>query len=71
MIPAISLEIVVLLLGIFMLLAESFSKSDDKRGLAESVLGTGEQWLSELSTDELRALVTLSPASVGAGGGGT
>jgi non-specific serine/threonine protein kinase len=38
---------------------------DDKRGLAASVLGTGEQWLSELSTDELRSLVTLSPASVG------
>jgi NADH-quinone oxidoreductase subunit N len=34
MIPSISLEIAVLLLGIFLLLAESFSKSDDKRGLA-------------------------------------
>ncbi|HEX8295764.1 MAG TPA: NADH-quinone oxidoreductase subunit N [Chthoniobacteraceae bacterium] len=34
MIPAISLEITVLILGILMLLAESFSKSDDKRGLA-------------------------------------
>jgi NADH-quinone oxidoreductase subunit N len=34
MIPSLSLEITVLLLGIFMLLVESFSKSDDKRGLA-------------------------------------
>ena len=36
---------------------------DDKRKLADSVLGTGEQWLSELSTDELRALVTFTPAA--------
>jgi NADH-quinone oxidoreductase subunit N len=35
MIPSIALEIVVLLLGIILLLAESFSKSDDKRGLAK------------------------------------
>jgi len=34
---------------------------DDKRELASSVLGTGEQWLSELSTDDLRALVAFSP----------
>lgn len=34
MIPSLSLEITVLLLGIFMLLVESFSKSEDKRGLA-------------------------------------
>jgi NADH-quinone oxidoreductase subunit N len=34
MIPAISLEITVLILGIVMLLAESFSRSEDKRGLA-------------------------------------
>ncbi|MCU1400099.1 MAG: hypothetical protein JWN62_3208 [Acidimicrobiales bacterium] len=34
---------------------------DDKRKLADSVLGTGEQWLTELSTDDLRALVTLTP----------
>ena len=36
---------------------------DDKRKLADSVLGTGEQWLTELSTDDLRALVSLSPES--------
>ncbi len=32
---------------------------DDKRALANSVLGTGETWLTELSTDDLRSLVTL------------
>ncbi len=32
----------------------------DKRGLADAVVGsTGEAWLSELSTDELRDLVAL------------
>lgn len=30
-----------------------------KRALAESVVGTGEDWLTELSTDELRDLVAL------------
>jgi SNF2 family DNA or RNA helicase len=40
---------------------------DDKRGLAASVLGTGESWLTELSTDELRSLVDLGPASVQGG----
>ena len=34
---------------------------DDKRRLAASVLGTGEQWLTELSTDDLRSLVMLRP----------
>ena len=34
---------------------------DDKRQLANSVLGTGEQWLTELSTDDLRDLIRLSP----------
>lgn len=38
MIPAISLEITVLLLGTLMLLAESFSKSEDKRGLAHTAI---------------------------------
>jgi SNF2 family DNA or RNA helicase len=32
---------------------------ESKRGLAESILGSGEQWLTELSTDELRELVSL------------
>ena len=30
-----------------------------KRALAERVVGTGEEWLTELSTDELRDLVAL------------
>jgi NADH-quinone oxidoreductase subunit N len=38
MIPAISLEIAVLVLGILMLLAESFSKSEDKSGLAHGAI---------------------------------
>ncbi len=38
MIPAISLEIAVLLLGIGMLLAESFLKREDKRGLAQAAI---------------------------------
>jgi SNF2 family DNA or RNA helicase len=32
---------------------------ESKRALAESVVGAGEAWLSELSTDALRDLVTL------------
>jgi hypothetical protein len=32
---------------------------DDKRRLADAVVGTGEAWLSELSTEELRELVVL------------
>ena len=38
MIPSLSLEITVLLLGILLLLVESFSKSDDKRGLAKTAI---------------------------------
>ena len=32
---------------------------DEKRALADSVVGTGEAWLSELSTDDLARLVML------------
>ena len=32
---------------------------ESKKGLAQAVVGSGEGWLTELSTDELRALVTL------------
>jgi SNF2 family DNA or RNA helicase len=32
---------------------------DDKRKLADAVVGTSEAWLSELSTDELRDLIVL------------
>ncbi|MGI5244010.1 SNF2-related protein [Dactylosporangium sp. CA-139066] len=33
----------------------------DKRGLAAKIVGTGEGWLTELSTADLRELLTLSP----------
>ncbi|HEY3345883.1 MAG TPA: DEAD/DEAH box helicase [Anaerolineaceae bacterium] len=32
---------------------------ESKKGLAQAVVGSGENWLTELSTDELRELVTL------------
>jgi SNF2 family DNA or RNA helicase len=38
---------------------------NDKRALAESVVGTtGEAWLSELSTDQLRDLIVLDQHAV-------
>jgi SNF2 family DNA or RNA helicase len=38
---------------------------NDKRRLADAVVGTtGEAWLSELSTDDLRDLVTLDLSKV-------
>jgi SNF2 family DNA or RNA helicase len=37
---------------------------EEKKALAGSVLGTGEAWLAELSTDELRRIVTLSADAV-------
>ena len=36
----------------------------DKRGLAAKVVGTGESWLTELSTAQLRELVRLESGSV-------
>jgi hypothetical protein len=36
----------------------------DKRGLAARIVGTGEQWLTELSTSELRELVRLEAGAV-------
>ena len=32
---------------------------ESKKGLAQAVIGSGESWLTELSTDDLRELVTL------------
>jgi SNF2 family DNA or RNA helicase len=32
---------------------------ESKKGLAEAIIGSGEQWLTELSTDELKELVAL------------
>ncbi|HTF06843.1 MAG TPA: SNF2-related protein, partial [Asanoa sp.] len=36
-----------------------------KKALAQSVVGTGEEWLTELSTEELRDLFALDPKAVG------
>ena len=36
----------------------------DKRGLAARIVGTGEQWLTELSTTQLRELVALDRSAV-------
>ncbi|GIE35281.1 helicase HelZ [Actinoplanes italicus] len=35
-----------------------------KKALASSVVGTGEEWISELNTDQLRELFALDPAAV-------
>ena len=36
----------------------------DKRGLAAKIVGSGEQWLTELSTGELRQLLALDAGAV-------
>jgi SNF2 family DNA or RNA helicase len=38
---------------------------EKKRGLAESIVGSGENWLTEMSTDELKELFALSREAVG------
>ena len=38
---------------------------EEKRALAERVVGAGEGWLTELSTSDLRELVALSDGAVG------
>ncbi|MDO8692406.1 MAG: DEAD/DEAH box helicase, partial [Dehalococcoidia bacterium] len=37
---------------------------EGKKELAESVVGAGETWLTEMSTDELRSMLTLSSEAV-------
>jgi SNF2 family DNA or RNA helicase len=37
---------------------------EDKKALAEQIVGTGEGWLTELSADDLRPVLTLSPDAV-------
>ena len=37
---------------------------EEKKALAEQIVGTGESWLTELSADDLRAVLTLSPDAV-------
>ena len=38
---------------------------ESKKALAESVIGAGEAWLTELNTDQLRELVMLSREAIG------
>jgi len=38
---------------------------ESKKALAESIVTAGESWLTELSTDELREMLTLRPEAVG------
>ncbi|MET1073372.1 MAG: DEAD/DEAH box helicase [Umezawaea sp.] len=38
---------------------------EEKRSLAQLVVGAGENWLTELSTGQLRELLALSPEAVG------
>ena len=37
---------------------------EEKKALAERIVGTGESWLTELSTADLRTIVSLSPEAV-------
>lgn len=37
---------------------------ESKKNLADAVVGTGEEWLGELSTDELRDVIQLAPEAV-------
>jgi SNF2 family DNA or RNA helicase len=37
---------------------------EDKKALAETIIGTGESWLTELSVADLRRVVELSPEAV-------
>ncbi len=39
----------------------------DKKALADSAVSSGEGWLTEMSTDELRGLFTLGPDATGQG----
>jgi SNF2 family DNA or RNA helicase len=40
------------------------SMLEQKKALAERIVGTGESWLTELSVAELRKVITLSPEAV-------
>ncbi len=37
---------------------------EEKKALADSIVGTGESWLTELSVDDLRSVLTLTPDAV-------
>ena len=38
-----------------------------KRSLSEQVVGSGEQWITEMSNDELTKLITLGAGNMGGG----
>ena len=38
---------------------------NDKRALAKAVVGTGEGWVTELSTEDLRGVISLRDREVG------
>ena len=40
---------------------------EQKRELAERIVGSGEAWLTELSTEQIRELVALSADAVAEG----
>jgi SNF2 family DNA or RNA helicase len=40
------------------------SMIEEKKALAERIVGTGEGWLTELSTDDLRKVIALTPEAV-------
>ncbi len=37
---------------------------EDKKALAENIIGTGEGWLTEMTTEELKELFTLRKEAV-------
>ena len=39
---------------------------EEKKALADRIVGTGESWLTELSVDDLRSVLALSPDAVSA-----
>lgn len=43
---------------------------EEKKALAESVIGSGESWLTELSNQELKDIISLRSDAVTRGGDG-
>ncbi len=39
--------------------------SEEKRKLARNIIGSGDEWITEMSTDALRDFFTLSREAVG------
>jgi SNF2 family DNA or RNA helicase len=37
---------------------------EEKKSLADKIVGTGESWLTELSVADLRSVISLSPEAV-------